>query len=264
MSSVHPLHKSYDLHHHTPEKPRHVKLQRYAEARVTIHEGQIPLFDVVFDKKGLRLEEISPGLEHQQLPTLLRIAGMIEDCCAYRKNSVYFVTFHCQHKHDATVHFEVVTARSLRSAPTIRIQCNAYGSSTVELDPASVVEVMGEIGFRNEDVHRRFYEALKNDRMAHLIPAPAPAREEIEIISEEDVEILEPDFVDESPAPDTSPSGDPRETNEIVLREEDVSVKNNGITGLGIRSFIKRGAFFARDVAVDVASRTIYNMMNGR
>lgn len=237
------------------------QVQQSTGARVGVrqyHEGEV-MFYLVFDRRGLRAENLDGETISIQGPSLKEFMHTLEGAMT---NMLSWGHTIWTSDNDVNIGFTVHVDGSY-SIPKVKASWNGQDSPC--LNEGMLLEVMGEIGFSSEEVHRKIYEIAQKERMAHLLPAPPPLQEDPPELEVEEVvaEIIEPEIVDDIPPP-APPSGDQNITDAIVLREEDVEVKKHGITGLGLRKAFKKGASFARDVAVDVASRTIYNMMNGR
>lgn len=112
------------------------------------------------------------------------------------------------------------------------------------------------VGFPNVLKHQKIYGMLKDVRAAHLISPPPQEQPEPELV---EPEIIEAEFE----FPNDSPPSEENNTN-IVVVEHVLEKHQESLTGLGLRRMAKSAANFARDVAVDVVSRTISRVMTGQ
>lgn len=116
------------------------------------------------------------------------------------------------------------------------------------------------VGFPSVFKHQEIYEMLKQERATHLIAPPPQEQPEPEVVVPE---IVEPEYIDaEFEMPLEAPSS-PNNTS-IVVVEHVIEKPQESVTGFGLRRMAKSAANFARDVAVDVVSRTISRVMTGQ
>jgi hypothetical protein len=136
------------------------------------------------------------------------------------------------------------------------------GQTAIKIGTMHVAPWLDIYGLQDEMFfHENLYRYLADRRAAHLISLPPsmrtpepPPKEDIKVV---EVEVVEAEIVEAQH--DDAPSA-----SVVVFEATSEPVNQQSFSGLGLRRMMRSGLSFARDVAVDVASRTLARAFSGQ